>query len=336
MEPIVIRLATSTLLAAATLAACSRKKETPRPPPPLTSAEDRQWQADLLERRRHKDESFRTSTTSPMAGTRYLLVEDVDEIHVAGSDGRFELVDTPGPGVWFSLVRHEGGDETAGEAEGTGHAGHTHSERDHWRWRDAGRGATCTVAGAPLASDSVLAGPAEFSVERFTLAAYPGADKVSFVVFDPERAEKKSFKQLEYFPPDRRYVITAEFAILDDHERVTMLTSQNLEKVFYRYARMRFQLQGRDQELTAYKSALTGDGSDTLFIPFRDATSGVESYGAGRFLDLPDPEGNTITIDFNDSYNPLCNYSPAYNCPIPPKENRLQVAVRSGEKTYPH
>ncbi|HNR37719.1 MAG TPA: DUF1684 domain-containing protein, partial [Acidobacteriota bacterium] len=64
--------------------------------------------------------------------------------------------------------------------------------------------------------------------------------------------------------------------------------------------------------------------------------TGAETYPAGRFLDLDEPAGETVVLDFNRAYNPLCNYSPAYNCPIPPAENRLPVAIRAGELTYPH
>lgn len=73
-------------------------------------------------------------------------------------------------------------------------------------------------------------------------------------------------------------------------------------------------------------------------LPFQDATSGHESYGAARFLDLEEPAAGetTLTLDFNEAYNPLCNYSPAWNCPLPPPENHLAPAVRAGERAYAH
>ena len=87
--------------------------------------------------------------------------------------------------------------------------------------------------------------------------------------------------------------------------------------------------------MTAFKYALSGEGSDGLFIPFKDATSGRETYGAGRFLEIHEPDEERFTLDFNRCFNPLCNYSPAYNCPIPPRENHLEIAIEAGEKTYP-
>jgi uncharacterized protein (DUF1684 family) len=70
------------------------------------------------------------------------------------------------------------------------------------------------------------------------------------------------------------------------------------------------------------------------FVPFADATSGTETYGAGRYLELEYHGGSRFHVDFNQAYNPWCVYSPEYNCPIPPKENRLQVPIRAGEKDF--
>jgi len=92
-----------------------------------------------------------------------------------------------------------------------------------------------------------------------------------------------------------------------------------------------FEHDGNEHRLVAF---LTHDaeGYESLFVPFRDATSGTETYGAGRYLDIPldDPE-EPIELDFNFAYNPSCVYSPAYDCPYPPPQNRLPIAVRAGE-----
>ena len=145
----------------------------------------------------------------------------------------------------------------------------------------------------------------------------------------------QSFESLLYFEPDPVYAVDARLVPFPDPEPVTMLTSRNLEKSFLRYAKIRFRLDGTEQELSAFKYWLEGEGSTILFIPFRDATSGKQSYGAGRFLEIEEPEAEQFVLDFNLSFNPLCNYSPAYNCAIPPRENHLDVAILAGEKTYP-
>jgi uncharacterized protein (DUF1684 family) len=73
-----------------------------------------------------------------------------------------------------------------------------------------------------------------------------------------------------------------------------------------------------------------------LFIPFTDGTSYIESYAGGRYIDLEttDIKNGKLLIDFNKCYNPYCAYSTGYNCPVPPVENRLQVAIMAGEKMY--
>ncbi len=68
-----------------------------------------------------------------------------------------------------------------------------------------------------------------------------------------------------------------------------------------------------------------------LSIPFKDATNGGETYEVGRFLDVKEPDGDALILDFNRCYNPLCNYSPAYNCPMPPLENILKIGIPAGE-----
>jgi uncharacterized protein (DUF1684 family) len=87
-----------------------------------------------------------------------------------------------------------------------------------------------------------------------------------------------------------------------------------------------------------HRSPLTAlyesDAGHDLFLPFRDATSGKESYGAGRYLDLH-AHRDEVEIDFNYAYNPYCAYNPEWNCPLPPAENWLQVPIRAGEKAFP-
>ena len=76
---------------------------------------------------------------------------------------------------------------------------------------------------------------------------------------------------------------------------------------------------------------------DYLLVPFGDATSGFESYGGGRYMDfnIPDIKNNKVVLDFNKAYNPYCAYvSGKYNCPLPPRENELPVAIFAGEKTF--
>jgi uncharacterized protein (DUF1684 family) len=268
-----------------------------------------------MEHREEVDEEYRTSSTSPMAGTQYLKSEPAARVYLTREDKTFALAYSDGPAAEIVVAR----------------------EATTWIWEDLGGNVVCEIDGEEqVASGSTLAGAATFAVAGLHLAFYPGEDRVTFIVFDPERSEKTSFDHLLYYPPDRDYAVRARLLKLPEPDEVELLTSRGLKKTFYRYARIRFQVDGEDQELTAFKSSLTGEGSQSLFIPFRDSTAGRETYGAGRFLDIDEPPAEQFVLDFNRAYNPLCNYSPAFNCPIPPRENHLEVAVRAGELTYPH
>jgi len=111
--------------------------------------------------------------------------------------------------------------------------------------------------------------------------------------------------------------------------RSRMATTGGEDQVYRRYGLVRFRVDDQPAQLVLYAS----DDSDELFIPFRDATSGKETYGAGRYLELH-AHGDDVTIDFNYAYNPNCAYDPSWSCPLPPAENWLKVPIRAGEKTF--
>ena len=102
------------------------------------------------------------------------------------------------------------------------------------------------------------------------------------------------------------------------------------EALAYLYAKLFFH---PDKEKIT-EELIKGYYENYLFIPFRDITSGDETYGGGRYLDFRIPETDSVTIDFNLSYNPYCAYNHKYSCPIPPAENSLPVKILAGEKTY--
>ena len=144
-------------------------------------------------------------------------------------------------------------------------------------------------------------------------------------------AKAAAFRGLEFYDPDLAYRVEARLEP-GDGARVRLATSTGSQRDFIRYGRLVFPVDGQEQHLSAFR-ALPGSGAeDTLFVPFRDSTSGQETYGAGRYLDLPFAEGATTLLDFNDAYNPLCAYSPYYSCPYPPPENHLRVPIRAGER----
>jgi uncharacterized protein (DUF1684 family) len=159
------------------------------------------------------------------------------------------------------------------------------------------------------------------------------ADKDKVFARDPHSPltpeQHRTFKGLAYFDENPQLVIHASIDRDVDPDEVPMGTSSGEEQVYHRYGLVRFRVDDQPAQLVLYSS----DDSDELFIPFRDATSGHETYGAGRYLEV-DAHGDHVTIDFNYAYNPNCAYDSSWSCPLPPSENWLKVPIRAGEKTF--
>ena len=143
--------------------------------------------------------------------------------------------------------------------------------------------------------------------------------------------ERARFKGLRYFDPDPALRVRARFEPAKGHRHAQVGTSTGETRDYHVAGTLRFAVGGIEQTLTGYVSH---GHEDEMFVPFRDATSGKESYGAARYLEVPYPEGGEATIDFNLAYNPYCAYEESYSCPLPPRENWLTVPIRAGERAY--
>jgi uncharacterized protein len=145
---------------------------------------------------------------------------------------------------------------------------------------------------------------------------------------------------LRFFPVDEKYKVTALFEKKNDSKWFSMETSGTVRKIFRVYGVLRLVINDTTVRMNIYQSQTlfnSDEYKDQLFLPFTDLTSGEETYGAGRYIDLVigDIFDNKIVIDFNKAYNPYCAYvSGKYNCPVPPKENDLPVAILAGEKIF--
>ena len=150
--------------------------------------------------------------------------------------------------------------------------------------------------------------------------------------------QHKNFKGLNYFDPDTRYLLEGHLVVDQNPETVILRTSTERAPEYVKYGKILFELDGEQYELIAYQSKKLLDvkpDDSTLFIPFRDATSGNETYGGGRYVDVELPaSGSAVVIDFNKAYNPYCAYNPGFSCVIPPGENRLPVRIAAGEKIF--
>lgn len=146
--------------------------------------------------------------------------------------------------------------------------------------------------------------------------------------------QKAAFDSLKYYPGELAFVIEATISREAKPDTVLMQMSDNKAEKYLHWGQAQFQLAQKSQILSLY---LKANGTDsTLFVPFTDLTNGHESYGGGRYIDAVIPKLNETksTLDFNRAYNPYCAYNGEYSCPVPPADNRLQVAIAAGEKAF--
>ncbi|MFB6119707.1 MAG: DUF1684 domain-containing protein [Halobacteriaceae archaeon] len=160
------------------------------------------------------------------------------------------------------------------------------------------------------------------------------AEKEEYLREHPQSpvAETETFDGLQYFAPDPAYRFELTLDEFADHEAVSVGTSTGGQRTYYRWGEFAFTVGGEDCTLTAYRA---DPDEQRLWIPFTDETNGDETYEVGRYLDLT---GEDLTgsgdwvLDFNRAYNPYCAYSDAYECPLVPPENHLDVRIEAGEK----
>lgn len=147
--------------------------------------------------------------------------------------------------------------------------------------------------------------------------------------------DKKNFHGLHYYMPDAGYRITASLKVNAKPGILDMATSNGKNESYIKYGYASFELLGKQLKLLVLKKQAK---DKMLFVPFLDKTSGIDTYGAGRYLDVAMIGGNEtqVILDFNQAYNPYCAYNASYVCPMPPVDNNLEVEIRAGEKAEKH
>ncbi|MEF8785159.1 MAG: DUF1684 domain-containing protein [Haloarculaceae archaeon] len=147
--------------------------------------------------------------------------------------------------------------------------------------------------------------------------------------------DRDDFDGLDYFDPDPDYRVETTVTVHGDPDPVEMDTSDDRTVRYLRVVTFAFELDGESYELAGYQQEPAED--DTIFVPFRDKTTGQQTYHGGRYMELePDralEDGDTVTIDFNIAYSPFCAYSETFSCPLPPEENWLETTIEAGERT---
>jgi uncharacterized protein (DUF1684 family) len=197
-------------------------------------------------------------------------------------------------------------------------------------------GADVKINGESLKS-TVLATDAEGTPDVIT------AGRISFYIIDregrlaarvkdPEAMTRLTFAGIEYFDIDPAYRVEARFEPYAEPRQVAIPTVLGQDTSMLAMGTLRFSINGEEQILEPYVGS---PDDETLFLIFRDETSGTTTYGAGRFLsaDAPGDDGMTV-LDFNLAYNPPCVFTPYATCPLPPPQNVLDIAIEAGEQYH--
>jgi len=274
-----------------------------------------QWKDKVLKIRKKKDKEFKNDPYSPMAGKARLVALRDGKYYLNMFNKSLIYMKKKGEKVLFSVM----------------------FKNKKWIFGDNMEGLKCFKGNRNIKSGEELPYRTLAKYGKYSFVIYPLDKYLVTTVFDPDREIVRHFNGLKYYEPNYKYNVKAKIIRLKNPKAVIMLTSRNLEKTFYRYAKLDFKIKGKALMIYAY--SMTKDNSDKddnlLFIPFTDKTTGVETYYAGRYLEISEPETDSFKLDFNLAFNPLCNYSPAYNCAIPPADNNMSVEIKAGEKTYP-
>lgn len=161
----------------------------------------------------------------------------------------------------------------------------------------------------------------EFRREKDNFFAYHSRSPLT-------KEQQKAFKGLAYFPENPDLCFETAIQRVANPEEVHIQTSTGETRIYRRYGKFSFEVDGQQAELTIFAD------SDGFFLPFVDSLAGDETYPAGRYLEPEVLENGDFLIDFNMAYNPYCAYNERWSCPLTPQENRLKVPIRAGEKNF--
>jgi uncharacterized protein (DUF1684 family) len=172
--------------------------------------------------------------------------------------------------------------------------------------------------------------PGAIRVGRYTLRLshqrFP-----AIIVFDPQSPRYKEYKGMKWYPPDLAYRIVAPLNPNPNPDTTIILSTRGNRRRAVRVGWFDFKVNGGEARLEADRLLEPGVGEKDISLFFQDATTGKESYSVGRYLDPQLQADGRYVLDFNMAYDPACAYSNHYNCPLPPKDNRLSIAIRAGQ-----
>lgn len=182
-----------------------------------------------------------------------------------------------------------------------------------------------------------------FSQEKFDISAVEKFQKDLNIEYADAKTsplmveDLEVFKTLDFYPINEKFFAIAKFVRTENEKQFEMKTSTDRKPMYAKYGEAHFEIDGKSFQLNIYRNielSKREEYKDYLFLPFSDLTCGKESYIGGKYIDMKTPKGNTIVIDFNRAYNPLCAYNSNYSCPKVPLENDLNIEIRAGVKKF--
>jgi uncharacterized protein len=214
-------------------------------------------------------------------------------------------------------------------------------ERERERWRPLGVGPQ-----GKAINPNTLAALLMLTMIACTAKEVPYADSIGQWRFEKDEFmhrssespipadRRETFPPLSYFPVEPEYRVPASLTVARTDDVIEIPTSRGERRPHNRIGRLSFTLKGRLLTLTAFVEVGQQD-INHLFVPFGDLTNGPETYPGGRYLELDRTATGIYDLDFNRAFHPFCYYNPKYDCPYPPRENRLPIPIRAGERMNP-
>ena len=186
------------------------------------------------------------------------------------------------------------------------------------------------TAPTPLRDDTADNGPTLMKSGTLTFTAIRRNDRFGIRVKDPESEARRNFKGLDYFAPNAKYRVEARFEPYNPPKKIPITNVLGMTGDEISPGALVFTIDGQQFRI----DPILEQGTTDLFIIFKDATAGHETYGAARYVYAHPPKDSVTTIDFNHAYNPPCAFTPYATCPLPPPQNRLPIRIEAGEKQY--
>ena len=145
--------------------------------------------------------------------------------------------------------------------------------------------------------------------------------------------DKRAFEGLNYYPIDPTYKLTAKIDLINQRQPIFIPSTTGEQLKYIPFGYVTFTLKGKENKLILYQD-WEEKNPNRLSLMFADKTSDIETYGGGRYMDVMFRNTNSVILDFNTAYNPYCHFNNEYSCPIPPRENILDIYIKAGEKLY--